>query len=92
MAFSYGGHWEMFYTDSQLDNEDLVDQISIDTANKRYILDIDAIDMVTDGYDENNEPIYSTYVSRTVFDIIVEGIKRQNYVRYVSENNKDENN
>lgn len=82
----------MFYTDSQLDNEDLVDQISIDTANKRYILDIDAIDMVTDGYDENNEPIYSTYVSRTVFDIIVEGIKRQNYVRYVSENNKDENN
>ena len=61
--------WEMFYTNSKND-EDLVDQISIDVRNKRYVLDTDAPDMVTDGYDENDEPIESNYVSRFVFDII----------------------
>ena len=31
--------WEMFYTDSK-NNEDLVDQVSIDKENKRYVVKI----------------------------------------------------
>ena len=74
--------WEMFYTTSKID-EDLVDQISIDINNKRFILDIDVSDLATDGYDEADNPICSTYVSREVFEIIVSGIKQKSYVEYV---------
>lgn len=81
--------WEMFYTRSKND-EDLVDQISIDARNKRYVLDIDAPDMVTDGYDENDEPIESSYVSRLVYDIIVEGVKAKGFSRYVYEYEEDD--
>ena len=73
--------WEMFYTDAINATEDnnLVDQISIDKVNKRYVLDIDAADLVTDGYDEAGDAINSTYVSRLVFDIIVEGLKQHGF-------------
>ena len=73
--------WEMFYTDSHksLEEERLVDQISIDKVNKRYILDIDAYDLVTDGYDAENNQVNSTYVSRFIFDIIVEGVKQSGF-------------
>lgn len=73
--------WEMFYTDSHksLEEEFLVDQISIDKVNKRYILDIDAYDLVTDGYDAENNQVNSTYVSRFIFDIIVEGVKQSGF-------------
>ena len=69
--------WEMFYTHSNKSSEEdcLVDQISIDKVNKRYIFDIDANDIVTDGYDSEMNEINSIYVSRLVFDIIVQGIK-----------------
>lgn len=89
MAFSYRDRWEMFYTNS-LNDEELVDQIYIDDKGKRFILDIDVNEMETDGYDENSEPIYSTYVSRTVFDIIVDGIKQKKYVKYVGANMNDD--
>ena len=79
----------MFYTKS-LNDKELVDQIYIDGKSKRYILDIDVSDLVTDGYDEDYNPIDSTYVSRTVFDIIVEGIKQKKYVKYVGENIEDD--
>lgn len=71
----------MFYTDSHksLEEEFLVDQISIDKVNKRYILDIDAYDLVTDGYDTENNQVNSTYVSRFIFDIIVEGVKQSGF-------------
>lgn len=73
--------WEMFYTDSK-NNEDLVDQISIDTKNKRYILDIDADLIVTDGEYEDGTEIYSLYISRYMFDLIVEEIKNRGFVEY----------
>ena len=73
--------WEMFYTDSHKSSKEkyLVDQISIDKVNKRYILDIDANDLVTDGYDSEMNEINSNYVSRLVFDIIVQGIKERGF-------------
>lgn len=70
--------WEMFYTDSK-NNEDLVDQVSIDKGNKRYVLDIDADILVTDGYDEEMNDMDSTYVSRFIFDIIVKGLEENNF-------------
>ena len=73
--------WEMFYTNSK-NNEDLVDQISIDIKNKRYILDIDADIIVTDGEYEDGTEIYSLYISRYMFDLIVEEIKNRGFVEY----------
>lgn len=73
--------WEMLYTYSKKSTEEetLVDQIRIDKANKRYILDIDACNDVTDGYDAEMQEVNSSYVSRFVFDIIVEGVKRSGF-------------
>lgn len=76
--------WEMFYTESKWDTM-LVDQISIDMQNQRYILEIDANDLVTDGYDEEDEPICSTFVSRFIFDLIVSGVKKKGLVEFVGE-------
>lgn len=90
MAFSLGDRWEMFYTDS-LNDEDLVDQICIDASSKRYILDIDEHYMITEGYDMDENPVFeSTYVSRNIFNIIVEGIKTQKYVEYVSKSDDED--
>lgn len=73
--------WEMFHTDAINATEDnyLVDQISIDKANKRYVIDIGETYSVTDGYDEAGDPVDSTHVSRLVFDIIVEGLKQRGF-------------
>lgn len=73
--------WEMFYTESKLKNkeEDLVDQISIDSVNKVYIFYQDADYLITDGYDEYDNPICSSYVSREIFDIILNGLKLKGY-------------
>ena len=76
--------WEMFYTESKND-EDLVDQVSIDTKNKRYVLDIDADYLVTDGYYEDDEPICSIPISRFVFDLIIKGLKTDGFIEYVGE-------
>ena len=72
--------WEMFYTRS--DKEDFVDLISIDVANKRYILDIDVSDLATDGLDDRGQEICSTYVSKVVFDMIVKGVRENNFTQY----------
>ena len=71
--------WEMFYTDSK-NYEDLVHQISIDIENKRYVLDINAEIWVTDGEDENGNEIYSNYVSRFIFDLILKSLKELGFV------------
>ena len=73
--------WEMIHTGSHKSSEEeyLVDQISIDKVNKRYILDIDANDSLTDGYDGEMNEIISMYVSRFIFDIIVQGIKERGF-------------
>ena len=70
---SFVHDWELMYTDSKND-EDLVDQVSIDFRNKRYGLDIDANSCVTDGCDEEGNEIYSHYVSRALFDLVIESL------------------
>ena len=80
--------WERFYTDAKEQNEEgFVDQISIDVINKVYSLGekVDIAD--TDGEDEDGNEIYSFYVSRGVFDIILEGLKAKGYAT----NKKEEN-
>ena len=76
--------WEMFYTHSK-GNDELVDQISIDEKNKRYRLEINAVDMITDGEDGFGNEIVSWYVSRLVFDIIVHGIKDKGFIELKGE-------
>ncbi len=73
--------WELIHTDSlkKRKNEDLVDQINIDKKNKRFFLQLNGGYYITDGYDCTGEIIYSSSVSREVFDIIVEGVKAKGY-------------
>ena len=80
-------NWELFYTHAKgvKEEDNLVDQVSIDTVNKRYVLDEGVSDMLTDGYDEENEPIYSTYVSREVFAMLVDALKRNGYKSIIFE-------
>lgn len=76
--------WEMFYTDSKI-NEDNVDQVSIDVKNKRFVLDIDADMMVTDGYWEDGDEVVSHYISRFVFDLIIESLKAKGFKELVTQ-------
>lgn len=76
--------WEMFYTESLWDT-DLVDQISIDLRHRKYMLETDVNDLVTDGFDEEGEPVCSTFVSRFIFDLIVSGVKKKGLVEFVGE-------
>ena len=69
-----------FYTESQK-GEGWIDHISIDEKRKRYILDIDKDERTLGGY-ERGKPVYSYYVSRLIFDIIVTGIKEQGFSEY----------
>lgn len=71
--------WEMFYTASK-NNEDLVDQISIDVRNRRFVLDIDADDLITESVDENDNYTFSKDVSRFIFDLILKSIKELGFV------------
>lgn len=69
--------WEMLYTDSHKSSEEeySVDQISIDKVNKRYILDMDANDLVTDGYDGE----CFKFVTDVEFMTLVERLKNGDY-------------
>lgn len=80
---SFATEFEMFYTDSE--DEELVNQISIDVRRKRYILDENVHWLCTDGYDEEDNPICSIYVSSVIFDILLKGVKDAGFVRYVPE-------
>ena len=73
--------WEMFYTDAKRQNkeESLVDQISIDVINKVYVLYEEADFVDTDGWDEEGNEIYSAYVSKEIFNIILQGLKSNGY-------------
>jgi len=75
----YANQWEMFYTEAKSGDDNLVDQISINNRNKRYLLEIETNYMATDGYDEVLVPISSKYVSRFLFEMIVEGVKNKGY-------------
>ena len=91
-AFDYNpNRWTCFYTDSVVDDniddeycdEDdyykYVDQIEIDLERKEYILYLNADDRITDGYDMFNNDMFSTYIEREIFDLIVEGVKSKGY-------------
>ncbi len=78
-------NWEMFYTVSK-NNEDLVDQISIDVKNKRYVLDIDANICVTDSVDKNDNYTDSVLVSRFIFDIILKSVKEKGFMEMKESN------
>lgn len=66
--------------------EKCLDQISIDELNKRFILDIGAVDYLTDDYEDWYQLRDSTYVSRFVFDLIVDGIKEKGFKELIMKN------
>lgn len=70
---------ERFYTDSCVD-EGLIDQIEIDAQHKKYQLYLASDMNIADGWDESGEEIYSFYISREVFDIILSGLQDKNFV------------
>ena len=69
--------WERFYTDAKgYPEEDMmVDQVEIDIKNNRFILIENADFAITDGQDENGEEVYSNYISREMFDLLVDALK-----------------
>ena len=73
--------WERFYTDASRQNgdSDLVNVIFIDVFNKVYVFDQEITDANIDGFDEFDNEIYSIYVSREVFDILLQGLKVKGY-------------
>ena len=79
---SFNSDWEDFYTIS-LNDEDLVDYISVNTKLKKYIIYIDANDLITDSMDEDGNYDENMFVSRTVFDFIVKGVEDNNYTRLI---------
>ena len=72
---------EMFYTAAVGSNEDedLVDQVSIDEVNKEYLLETGDSFQITDGFLQGGFELRSLDVSRLVFDIIVQGIKERGF-------------
>lgn len=79
---SFNNDWEDFYTTS-LNDEDLVDYISVNTKQKKYMLYIDANDLITDSVDIDGNYTENMLVSREVFDFIVKGVEDNNYTRLV---------
>ena len=79
---SFNSDWEDFYTIS-LNDEDLVDYISVNTKLKKYIIYIDANDLITDSMDEDGNYDENMFVSRTIFDFIVKGVEDNNYTRLI---------
>lgn len=79
---SFNSDWEDFYTMSSND-EDLVDYVSINTKKKKYILYLDADDLITDSVDEDGNYDENMDVSREIFDIIIAGVKDKGYTRLV---------
>ena len=67
--------WEKFYTDSKI-KKDRVDEISIDIKNRRYILYLNEDITITDGEDS----VEASYVSRFIFEIILNGITNLGFV------------
>ena len=79
---SFNSDWEDFYTIS-LNDEDLVDYVSINNKQKKYMLYIDADYLITDSVDEDGNYDTNMFVSREVFDFIIKGLKENKYTRLV---------
>ena len=69
--------WERFYTDAKgyAEEDMMVDQVEIDIKNNRFILVENADFAITDGQDDNGDEMYSCYVSREMFDLLVDALK-----------------
>lgn len=89
----FTSEWEDFHVyTNHTEDEDFVDNISINVKRKEYILDIEVSDFMLDSFDydamvnEGKEIYYeSTKVSREIFDIIVAGVKEKGFKRLVRE-------
>lgn len=79
MICTTGSCVEMFYTTSKND-VDMYDQIYIFKKSKKYILEIEERDWCNSAYDiDSCSEIMPTYVSRTVFDLIVERLRKKGF-------------
>ena len=72
-----------YYDDYDDDDYDdcykCVDQIEIDLKRREYVLYLNADDRITDGYDMFYNEMFSTYLDREIFDLVVEGIKAKGF-------------
>lgn len=75
--------WNVFRAVSDK-NKKCLDQISIDELNKRFILDIEAVDYFTEDCEDWYR--FSDSVSRFVFDLILDGIKEKGFTQLIAEN------
>ena len=75
--------WEGFYTNAKdqnpSDEEDLYDLIEINEKEKVYNIYTKVDDLSLDGWDEDGEEYSAHYVSRRVFDLIVNGIAKSGF-------------
>ncbi len=74
--------FERFYTKSKI-SDLLVDMIEVDVENKKCNIYINYDDRVTDGYDEFGEAIFSDYVSRFIFDILLNAINSSDFEKQI---------
>ena len=74
-------NWEIFYTQAKgtKGEDDLMDQVCIDGANKRYILDEGAFTEDKNGCGKAWGWNCSSYVSREIFDMLVDALKLNGY-------------
>ena len=74
--------FERFYTDSK-SNSEKVDAIEINVEYKKCNIFIDYDDLITDGYDEFGLPVQSIYVSRFVFDALLNALDLNNFKKQI---------
>lgn len=79
---------EIFYTeanepDGSLSNGGWAGILYIDVERKRYVLDRHILEMNTDGYYEDATEVVSDYISKTLFEIMVEAIQNKGFRRLV---------
>ncbi len=72
---SFIDEWDIYYTDNEQD-EDMVDIIYIHKNNKEYYVHENAFDYEIDGCDEDMNELNSTYVSRFVYNTLLDQCKR----------------
>ena len=82
----YATFWEGFCTSAKgtFASKDAVDIILIDSHNKRYILDEDAIFPRDEEFEDSYfGDFYSNFqtISRTVFDMLLEGVREGGFTR-----------
>lgn len=80
--------WELFCCDIKDPKDEderyqYVDMLSIDSKHKRYILDIHCDERNTDGYNKDGSDVVCIDLSRDLFYILLDGLKRNGYKEYV---------